>query len=75
MKNVIRLGDPTDHGGKGRNHGAQNEECRHIFIIANGPGVAAKKIMTFTPQAAVAPICIHAMPAITTLVTRQRDDE
>ena len=26
-------------------------------------------------QAAVAPICIHAMPAITTLVTRQRDDE
>lgn len=45
----------TDHGGKGKSHGSQAEECRHIFIIANGPGVAAKKIPGFIPQAAVAP--------------------
>ena len=45
----------TDHGGKGRNHGAQNDECRTIFVIANGPGVAPAKVPEFVPQTVIAP--------------------
>lgn len=45
----------TDHGGKGRSHGSQDEIVRRIFVIANGPGVAPEKIPSFVPQACIAP--------------------
>lgn len=34
----------TDHGGIGTSHGGQTPEERTIFMIANGPGVAAGRV-------------------------------
>jgi predicted AlkP superfamily pyrophosphatase or phosphodiesterase len=45
----------TDHGGEGRNHGAQSELCRTIFVIANGPGIEARKIRSPVSQSCIAP--------------------
>lgn len=45
----------TDHGGKGKSHGSQDEVVRRIFMIANGPGVSPERVRAYVPQAAIQP--------------------